>query len=176
MKLVLGFLVLSCVAFASDLEGVWQGVCEPQSQGYLKPQLTVKGNTYFMLILHSQSATCDSPTVRIESTGTFWATEPTIDYVSGPTLMTPLSSTIALTMNVLGLCGVRNWKANTTVDVSGKTCDGVYVTQVGQSQYNRYEIQGRYLYAGRLTSLEDGMTPETRPKEIDRDRYMELLP
>lgn len=168
-------LCVSLFATASELDGSWLGPCEAVTQGYARGNFTFTGNKFQLEVLHYPTAKCEGANIRIENNGTYSSAAPSIDYIAGASFMTPLNAGTAITMNLLGLCGIRNWKANQAQEISGKVCDGKQVPNFNDPRYGIYSREDDTLYLGKETEEENGLTPETRPTEIDRNRPFELL-
>ncbi len=175
MKFSLLFCLFSSISFATSLQGNWKGKCETVSQGYLQAQLSFSDNHYQILTFHSASSKCDDRNIKIETSGTFaeadwdFSEGTPVNYLSGATFVTPLSGGIAFTMNIAGLCGITNWKANQKKEVSGKVCDGKNIPKVGQTRYDLYGIDESTLFIGKMTKENDGQSEATRPLELDTD-------
>jgi len=173
MKVWLVLFFISSASLASGLQGTWQGPCYPTSQGYLQDEMKFDGTSFEVVTLHSSSDKCDSPNIRIESSGSFVEIDTDagsiipINLTPGSTYFTPLTSAIALSLNIDGLCGIRNWKANQQREVSGKKCDNQTIPQIGQIDYNIYSEASGTLYFGNETAQKDGHTPESRPTDLD---------
>jgi hypothetical protein len=176
MKLFIIALLVSVSSFGLSLEGTWNGECVEDPDGYMQDNISFKGNGYEILSYHHADEACDTANVKIESKGSFVIPEgengrvTNIDFTSQSTFITPLTKGMAFSMNLISLCGLKNWKANQKNEVSGKTCQEDVVPKVGETIYNIHSVENDgTLYTGKRTSEKNGKTPETRPTELDTD-------
>ena len=71
-----------------------------------------------------------------------------ISYRAQKLTYTPVSSEYASLINAVSLCGLNNWKADTTTDVLGMNCSGTTMPQKNATFYNVYNLIGTNLYLG----------------------------
>ena len=145
----------------ADLQGKWITSCYFDGDNYAKESFEVSGtdimtySTYysdsdsscssalFKMDTNNSSASVGEKVVFADSTEGY-----RISYRAQKLTYTPVSSEYASLINAVSLCGLNNWKADTTTDVLGMNCSGTTMPQKNATFYNVYNLIGTNLYLG----------------------------
>ena len=145
----------------ADLQGKWITSCYFDGDNYAKESFEVYGtdimtySTYysdldsscssalFKMDTNNSGASVGEKVVFADSTEGY-----RISYRAQKLTYTPVSSEYASSINTVSLCGVNNWKVDTTTDILGMNCDGTTMPQKNATFYNVYNLIGTNLYLG----------------------------
>lgn len=145
----------------ADLQGKWITSCYFDGDNYAKESFEVSGtdimtySTYysdsdsscssalFKMDTNNSGASVGEKVVFADSTEGY-----RISYRAQKLTYTPVSSEYASLINAVSLCGLNNWKVDTTTDVLGMNCSGTTMPQKNATFYNVYNLIGTNLYLG----------------------------
>ena len=145
----------------ADLQGKWMTSCYFDGDNYAKESFEVSGtdimtySTYysdsdsscssalFKMDTNNSGASVGEKVVFVDSTEGY-----RISYRAQKLTYTPVSSEYASLINAVSLCGLNNWKVDTTTDVLGMNCSGTTMPQKNATFYNVYNLIGTNLYLG----------------------------
>ena len=146
----------------ADLQGKWITSCYFDGDNYAKESFEVSGtdimtySTYysdsdsscssalFKMDTNNSGASVGEKVVFADSTEGY-----RISYRAQKLTYTPVSSEYASLINAVSLCGLNNWKVDTTTDVLGMNCSGTTMPQKNATFYNVYNLIGTNLYLGK---------------------------
>ncbi|MBL7544084.1 MAG: hypothetical protein JNL11_09715 [Bdellovibrionaceae bacterium] len=141
--------------------GVWKTACLAAVSGQsikMQIQFVSSGATYTNTLDIYNDSSCNTSVVTMVHTGTYLIGSPKgtsdgqfkstevdyysvsdIDFTNQSINITPSSSGQVNYLNNQNFCGRNSWSLNTSVEVSGLTCLGSYLSDVGDVDYDIVE-------------------------------------
>lgn len=173
-------LLLPLAAFAhtpADFQGEWQQECRGSKR---KTEIFIANTVTLAEEYFPERICAGEPSVTHLSSGEFLLPGAGLmDFRFSEVSVIP-GEKIAALYNEKAVCGLTNWEAGKSQDVTGLRCDFFFlgrpvpVPASGDMRYGIYALEGNFLRFGRLSSQKNGLTPETRPTELDPEPFRRL--
>ena len=168
-------------AATTPLDGRWRGPCTLyQPLGlYQRDTLDIEGASFAVANRTFPDESCTQQSVVVDVTGSLTTNPSTelgtavggeIDQAFDAIRVTPLVPEAAEQLNAIAACERTDYTVGTAVDVAG--CSTFGAEDLPGTAYDRYLIEDDTLYLG----AERGVSPETRPDEVDRGIGYTRLP
>ncbi len=170
--LPLPFLLFSLGAHAFIAPGFWSTDCLKglkKEQTYFAKRVLTEEH-FFQDGLCSQKAYLFSTDGRVE----FPSEDQTyIDFVYVSIFLTVFKEETVNNFNRREVCGKKNWMTGMPQNITGLKCaifsdKPAQIPAAGNLRYGIFSVEGDKLYYGKLNQSQDGSSPETRPKNLNR--------
>lgn len=160
------------------LQGSWRTACRGRET--LGASSAISGAFSGENVLRSltiyDDPNCKAPAAIIEENGKFTTGASVrddiyaIDFAIKSVRAEPLSPNGADTLNTIAFCGIRDWKAGVSRDITPMSAD--CWTETPRSNYDIYQRNGNTLTFGDYDEAHDGTAPDKRPTELSQEAIL----
>ncbi len=175
LLLALSLWLIGCSSGHPELtagNGVWVRSCAQSSKS--EESLTFDGDNLFVESRSFANSNCTENTYTSAATGTYTTADPLangatpLDWTIQDVLMTYHRQQEVDLANKWKLCGADDWRVGVSKNVT--KCP-VPLLDANKVFYTIFMVENDQLYFGKQDSSHKGDTPESRPVELDRDKY-----
>ncbi len=174
---------MSLTALADGPEGNWVSPCTALVPGavYVNTTLTANQGAFQYHIRHYYDSGCQLLQSEMTSMGQYVVGNPVfypgsyeINWITSSLTIVAATPEAAAALNRDQWCGFDDWLPNEAKSVMETTCGLGTGPVAGDVEYDIFMILNNHLYYGRVDQFHDGLTPETRPVEINQ-YFSEIL-
>jgi hypothetical protein len=120
---------------------------------------------------------CENPSYDFSFSGPYVYQEETgyFDYDYASIKLQALDQKVVEQFNEVALCGFQDWSLGRPKEVSGLDCGGQLLPSIGTRAFDLIHEKGASsnpsLQLGRITEMNNGLSPESRPSEVEDLTY-----
>ena len=169
VKLGCFLLLFSSASPALALSGLYGTACLPVEELSARKDFVFSPESFEMVQTVFGDNSCTTPAYDFSFTGhyTYDPSAQTIDFIFETSLLTALDARIAEAFSQAVLCGIDDWQAARTEDVTGKNCGGQPIPGRDIRIFDKLNVADEGIYFGLTTNELNGTSPELRPFDWD---------